>query len=56
MIEYALKSGNESKFWLAILRDTAKSDSAEIKWLLNELIEITRILGASLRTMRNKKK
>lgn len=55
-VEYALKSGNESKFWLALLRDSNKGDKDERKWLLDEIIEITRILGSSLSTMRGKRK
>ncbi len=54
MVEYSLKSGNESKFWLALLRDSNKGSKAELKWLLDELIEITKIFGSSLSTMRNK--
>jgi len=49
---HSLKSGNESKFWLALLRDTGKGGRKEIERLLKELIEITNILGSSLRTMR----
>lgn len=56
MVEYALKSGNESKFWLAILRDTKRGNAQECQWLLKELIEITRIFGSSVRTMRTNRK
>lgn len=51
---HSLKSANESKFWLALLRDTKKVEGANIEGLLKELIEISNILGASIRTMRSK--
>ena len=36
---HSLKSANESKIWLALLRDTDKGSHAELEWLLNELVE-----------------
>jgi four helix bundle protein len=51
---HALKSANESKFWLALLRDAGKGDKDEINGLLKELIEIANILASSIRTMRGK--
>lgn len=51
-IHYSLKSANESKFWLALLRDTKKLNVTEI---LDELIEIANILGASLLTLKGRK-
>lgn len=53
---YALKSANESKFWLALLRDTQKVDKEEVKALLDELVEICNILGSSILTLKGKKK
>lgn len=51
---HSLKSANETKFWLAILKDTGKSDKKETEELLKELIEISNILGASIITLKNK--
>ena len=51
---HALKSANESKFWLALLRDAGKRSKEEIGELLKELIEIANILASSIRTSRNK--
>ena len=51
-LSHALKSANESKFWLALLRDTGKGSSEIIAGLINELQEIANILGSSIRTMR----
>lgn len=55
-IHHALKSANESKFWLAILRDTNKANKDNINKLLNDLKEIANILGASLLTLKGKRK
>lgn len=55
-LHYSLKSANESKFWLAVLRDTSRGNHSEIIWLLNELTEIANILGASILTLKGKNK
>jgi len=52
---YSLKSANESKVWLALLRDTNKGDRTELDWLLNELIEIANVVAASILTMKGKR-
>ena len=53
---YALKSANESKYWLALLSDLIPSSSDLIS-LINETDELSKILGASIVTMkRNLKK
>ena len=52
---YALKSANESKVWLTLLRDTNKGNKEELNWLLMELIEIANVLGASILTLKGKK-
>lgn len=54
-LHISLKCANESKFWLAILRDINKGDRAEIDWLLKELVEIANILAASLLTVKGRK-
>lgn len=41
----ALKSANETKYWLALVRDTMKVDSIEVDRLLKEADEISRILA-----------
>lgn len=51
---YALKSANESKFWLALLRDTNSQVEDEAKKLLQETIEISKIIATSLLTVKNK--
>src|SRR3990167_10616333 len=52
---HALKSSNESKVWLTLLRDTNKGDQKELQWLINELIEIANILASSILTLKGKK-
>ncbi len=52
---HALKSANESKMWLTLLRDTDKGDQSELEWLLKELIEIANILASSILTLKGKK-
>lgn len=51
----SLKSANESKVWLAILRDSKRTKSENTKWLLNELDEFSRILAASIITLKGKR-
>jgi four helix bundle protein len=52
---HSLKSANESKVWLALLRDTNKGDQTELKWLLDELIEMANIIASSILTLKGKK-
>jgi len=52
---HALKSANESKMWLALLRDTGKGEKTELEWLLKELIEIANVLASSILTLKGKK-
>lgn len=52
---HSLKSANESKVWLALLRDTGKGDKDELTRILNELLEISKILASSILTMKGKK-
>lgn len=53
--EIALKSANESKYWFGLLREATEADKNKINELLNELNEISNMLGASLLTLKNKK-
>lgn len=52
---HSLKSANESKVWLTLLRDTGKGDKKETEELLKELIEISNVLASSILTMKGKK-
>lgn len=53
---YALKSANESKVWVCILRDTDNGDKQEAAYLLKELQEFSNIFGSSILTLKGKKK
>ncbi|MBU0649050.1 four helix bundle protein [Patescibacteria group bacterium] len=53
-LSHSLKSSNETKFWLALLRDLGKCNAEYANKLIKELIEISNILGSSVRTMRKK--
>ncbi len=53
--EIALKSANETKYWLGLLRDATGADKSRIAELLAEVGEIPNILGSSLLTLKNKR-
>lgn len=53
--EIALKSANESKYWFGLLRDATEADKNKANELLAELEEISKMLGASIITLKNKK-
>jgi four helix bundle protein len=52
---HALKSGNETKFWLGLLKDSGKVSAEHITPLLMEVHELSNILGASLLTLKARK-
>jgi four helix bundle protein len=53
--EISLKSANESKVWLAILRDRNKITREKSDWFINELNEISNIFGSSILTLKGKR-
>lgn len=54
--EIALKSANETKYWLGLLRDATKTNREEVNPLLEETKSLANILGASLLTLKGKRK
>ncbi len=52
---HSLKSANESKVWLCLLRDTDKGDKKELDYLLGELVEVANIIASSIITLKGKK-
>ena len=55
----ALKSTNESRFWLAVLRDSSlvpKALISECEYLLKEAKEIANIFTSSILTMKGERK
>jgi four helix bundle protein len=52
---YALKSANETKFWLSLLHDSGKAEREATAELLKEVTEIANILAASIMTLKGKR-
>lgn len=53
--EIALKSANETKYWLLIAKEMVTNLLIEIKTLYNELDEISKIIGSSVLTLKGKR-
>lgn len=53
--EISLKSANETKYWLGLLRYSQLADSVEINKFLEEIKEIANMLAASVLKLKNKK-
>lgn len=53
--EISLKSANETEYWLYLLKDSQLVPQEKIDPLLNEIKEISKMLAASLLTLKNKK-
>jgi four helix bundle protein len=54
-ISHALKSANETVFWLGILIDSGKSAGQDVGLLRKEAVELANILGSSIITLRGKR-
>lgn len=54
-LNHALKSGNETKFWLALAKDLDDKLIPEIEKQLKESDELVKILGSSISTLKGKK-
>lgn len=52
---HSLKSSNESKVWVALLRDSERCDREEADKILKELDEVSRILASSILTLKGRK-
>lgn len=52
---HALKSANETKFWLGLLRDSGKAEKEVTDKLLKEVTELAKILATSILTLKGKK-
>jgi|SRR3989344_63746 len=46
--EIALKSANETKYWLGLLRDSGKADGKSVEKLLSEVSEIANMIAAGI--------
>ena len=52
----ALRSANETKYWLCLIRDTIEVDKKETNLLITEADEISKILGKSILTLKQNNK
>ena len=52
--EIALKSANETKYWLGLLRDAKLADEKTINFLLAEVTEIANMLAAGVLRLKGK--
>lgn len=53
--EIALKSANETEYWLNLLKDGPLVTQTEIETLIKEIGEISNMIGASLLTLKGKR-
>ncbi len=53
--DISLKSGHETIYWLMLFKDALEIKLAEIDILIDEASSLTRMIAASLLTMRNKR-
>ncbi|OGD84659.1 hypothetical protein A2696_01550 [Candidatus Curtissbacteria bacterium RIFCSPHIGHO2_01_FULL_41_13] len=53
-IHHSLKSANESKVWISILKDTKRLSEKDANYFLKEVTEIANILGSSIVTLKSK--
>ena len=52
---HSLKSTNESKLWLSLLRDSKRTMPEKVDWFLSELDEIGKIFASSVLTLKGKR-
>ena len=53
--EIALKSANETKYWLILIKESMSEFKEEAEQLLKEADEISKVIGASVITLKGKK-
>lgn len=53
--QIALKSANEAKYWLAMVRELLPERSDELNAFIKEVDEIARIIATSILTMKGKR-
>ncbi len=52
--EIALKSANESKYWLGLLRDSRFASREKVNSLLNEVTEISKMIASGIIKLKSK--
>ena len=55
-VQISLKSSNETGYWLQLIMDSFPQYRSNLNSLLNENLEISKMLGASLLTLKGKNK
>ena len=53
-LNIALRSSNETKLWLCMLKDSGRAKKEQIETTLNELNEISKILATSIISLKKK--
>ena len=53
--EIALKSANETKYWLGLFKDALSIDGKEIRWLIMETNELSNIIASSILSLKGKR-
>ena len=53
--EIALKSANETKYWLILTKECSHIDSERVDYLLDEASQLAKILSAGILTMKGKR-
>jgi four helix bundle protein len=54
-LNISLKSANESKVWLSLLKDMKKLDAKVYESLIDELTQLSKILAASILSLKKEK-
>lgn len=49
-----VKSANETKFWLCLLRDSNMADVATVSKIINEAVEIANMIASAILTLSKK--
>ena len=52
--EIALKSANETKYWLGLLRDSGKAEKEKTNKLLTEVTELSNMIAAGVIKLKGK--
>ncbi len=52
---YSLKSTNESKLWINLLKDSKRATQEQVNWFLEELDEISKIFASSILILKGKR-
>lgn len=53
--QIALKSANETEYWLSLLKDSGITPKLKVEKLISEIREISKMLGSSLLTLKGKR-